>query len=307
MFKVGILGASSPQAGEIIRILINHPEIEIISLYAPNFLGRNVSSVHHGLIGEQSLTFSDKVNLEDIDLLFITEKSEVSQKVLEQLDSLEDLYLISLSRDFIPDNLLSEFEIGLSEINRKALVRGAKRAWLPSPAVVSSLVALVPLAQYMLLNSDIGIEISLPSDLKEVDVEKEARFMSDVLKDNQASFGGKLNLNYNTGDSERSQSIIISLKSSLPLEEIEKVYDQIYDDHNFAFLTLNDISTREVEGTQKIVMKLEKPSPDILNIHVVSDARLRGGAGDAIHVMNLFFGLHEKTGLNLKPSRFSNF
>ena len=307
MFKVGILGASSPQAGEIIRILINHPEIEIISLYAPNFLGRNVSSVHHGLIGEQSLTFSDKVNLEDINLLFITEKSEVSQKVLEQLDSLEDLYLISLSRDFIPDNLLAEFEIGLSEINRKALVRGAKRAWLPSPAVVSSLVALVPLAQYMLLNSDIGIEISLPSDLKGVDVEKEARFMSDVLKDNQASFGGKINLNYNTADSERSQSIIISLKSSLPLEEIEKVYDQIYDDHNFAFLTLNDISTREVEGTQKIVMKLEKPSPDILNIHIVSDARLRGGAGDAIHVMNLFFGLHEKTGLNLKPSRFSNF
>ena len=307
MFKVGILGASSPQAGEIIRILINHPEIEIISLYAPNFLGRNVSSVHHGLIGEQSLTFSDKVNLEDIDLLFITEKSEVSQKVLEQLDSLEDLYLISLSRDFIPDNLLAEFEIGLSEINRKALVRGAKRAWLPSPAVVSSLVALVPLAQYMLLNSDIEIEISLPSDLKGVDVEKEARFMSDVLKDNQASFGGKINLNYNIGDSERSQSIIISLKSSLPLEEIEKVYDQIYDDHNFAFLTLNDISTREVEGTQKIVMKLEKPSPDILNIHIVSDARLRGGAGDAIHVMNLFFGLHEKTGLNLKPSRFSNF
>lgn len=303
MYKVGILGADTLQAGELIRLLIHHPEIEIGSLFAPALLGRNITSVHHGFIGETSLAFTDKIDLSDIDLLFVIQDSEISKKIISQINNFENLFLIVFSKDLLPDKLEEKFETGLSEINRKALVRGAKNAYLLSPSIVPTLIALVPLAHFMLLNSDIKIKVELPSDLREEDLLEQQQILGDILKKNQASFTGKVFLTYSQNyNSERASITHISINSTLPIDEIERVYEQIYDDHNFVFSSLNDVEPHEVEGTQKVVIYLDKPDHETLTLKVVADARLRGGAGDAIHVMNLFFSLYEKTGLHLKPS-----
>ena len=94
---------------------------------------------------------------------------------------------------------------------------------------------------------------------------------------------------------------------SLSLEEIEKIYEGIYDDHNFTFITHSStISIKEVEGNQKCIITLSKPTADKILISAIWDGRMRGGAGDGVHIMNLMKGLYEKTGLSLKTSSYDS-
>lgn len=305
MVKVGILNAEKPLAGEVIRILINHPETELTRFVAPAYNGRSIASVHHGLIGEDSFNFTAEVPTDEIDFLIALNPDPYVISILEQVKDDEDKKLVSL---FLPSEGDNEdnYEIGLSEINRKNLVRGARKAYVASPSVVASLVALSPLADFMLLNDDINIKVSLPKDIVEsLNIEEDRNLLEKIIKYRQPSFSSRINLEVMSNkDSERESSSRITFKSSLPIEEFEKIYDGVYDDHNFTFMTHGELNLKEVEGTQKIIMRLEKPDPENLEIDIINDARMRGGAGDIVHVLNLFFGLHEKTGLSLKPSRF---
>lgn len=324
MVKVGIIGADLPISGELIRLLAFHPETDIISLYAPEKQGRNVASIHHGLIGENTFYFSDKINLSDLDVLFIFEKSEISEIIIKNQGDTENLKIVALW-DVMPEELIltgksevnpnSEvecgqqagvFEEGLSEINRKALVRGANKAYLLPALIVPSLITLVPLAHYLLLNSEIEIEITAPEDILRItDITRTEELLCSLLKKRQSSFNGAINLQIKElKEGDRNIITKISLKNGMILEDIEKIYDQIYDDHNFSFLSRNKINEKEVTGTQKTIFYLDKPDKDKLDITVFADTRMRGGAGDAVHVMNLFFGLHEKTGLELKASSY---
>ena len=126
------------------------------------------------------------------------------------------------------------------------------------------------------------------------------------IQKRQSSFNQIIDLQVSPSKSIRQTTTTIMVNNTLPLEEIEKIFDSTYDDHNFTFLSRAKTSPIEVEGTQKVVISLDKPTEDYLKINIVSDGRLRGGAGDVVHVMNLFYGLHEKTGLNLKASNYFN-
>lgn len=301
MVRVAILNADTPIAGEVIRLLVHHPETELVSLLSLKNIGRPVNLVHHGFIGEQNMLFSDKINIEDIDLLIIPEESTLAENIILNNTNNEDLKIISLLQKSIPEG----WELGLSEVNRKALVRGAKRALIPSPSVASILIALIPLAKFLLLNSDIDIEVTLPQEIRNsLNENQEAEIIRESINLTQTSFRGKINLKLTGDNNERSAKSRIIIKNFLPIEEIERIYEEIYDDHNFTFLTNIEISSKEVEGTHKNIIRLNKPDADTLEINTFFDARMRGGAGEIVHVLNLFFGLHEKTGLDLKPSRF---
>lgn len=306
MVKVGIVGADTPLAGEIIRILCHHPETEMVSLFAPSLSGRSVSSLHHGLIGEVNLNFTEKFNLDNLDVVILAEKTEFAESILNSPPKEDGYKVISIFPPALEKEGKDTVEIGLSEINRKALVRGADKAFIPSPLIVPSLIALSPLASFLLLNSDIDIEIKVPSGRIGKDrLVNEENLMQRLLMERQSSFTNRLRINVlENPDYVRGMSTEIAMKNSLPIDEIEKIYEQTYDDHNFSFLSHNEVATKEVEGTQKVVFSLEKPDADTLIIHLVSDIWMRGGAGDVIHVLNLFFGLHEKTGLHLKVSQY---
>lgn len=306
MIKVGIIGADLPIVGEIIRILVNHPETEIVSLISPSHTGRAVSALHHGLIGETQLFFSDKIDTENIDFLIIANSYLLGKDYVDKVLQNENLKVVFSNSGKSEIDYFENFEIGLSEINRKALVRGARAAYIPSTAIIPSFIALSPLAQFLLLNSDINIAVNMPHDIAIlIDEVKESEKIKKYLQTKQTSFNGNVNLKV-SGDhfTERGSTTTITLASNLALSEIEKIYQDIYDDHNFTFLINGEVKSKEVEGTQKVIMSLKKPDPETLIIEVVEDARLRGGAGDIVHVMNLFFGLHEKTGLHLKASSF---
>lgn len=325
MIKIAILDADTPIAGETIRILVHHPEADLVNLYAPGFTGRNVATIHHGLIGEPTYIFSDKIDTTDIDVAVITEKVSLPSGIIETLLKSEDLKVITLDKSLYKSTDILP-AIGISEINRKAIVRGAKKVYVPSPLTSSTLIALVPLARYMLLNSYINITSVMPKDIKDgIKLDKELETLEEALKQAQISFNQNININlknwedltqqdycveYSTSkesrgiSSDRAILTQITLESNLSLDEIENIYNNIYDDHNFSFISHNSPNYKEVEGTHKTVIYLDKPDDSTLKIDVLADARLRGGAGDIVHLINLLFGLHEKTGLHLKPSVF---
>lgn len=307
MIKIGIVGADSPQAGELLRILVNHPEVDIVSLYAPGMAGREISSCHHGFIGERALTFTDKLNPSKLNAVFITDDSDMGRNIVDRLEEWPELRIINLSPSRFENWENSDMEYGLSEINRKPLVRGAKTAILPSAAAAVALIALYPLASNLLLASDIDIEISAPASLQSPDSKHIAAEISRQLKKYQTGFEGNVNVRFSKGNSARGIHAKVSMKCPLSAMEVDKFFEAIYDDHNFTFMTMEQVDEKEVEGTQKCVVSFCKPGAGLLEINAVADAFMRGGAGDAVHMLNLLFALHEKVGLHLKSSVFGDF
>ena len=289
MIKAAVVGADSRIAGELIRILTGHPDVEMVCLYAPSLSGHPVSETHHGLIGAGKLVFTD---------------SDFGKSVVASLDG-DNPRLVVIgnvcSRIDPPEGI----EYGLSEINRKALVRGASRAVVPSLPASAALIALYPLATNLLLGSDIHIKALCDGCMAAVfNPSVSAMEISRRLSLVQASFDGNVSLDVDAGGAPRQFSLQMKIRCALPMEEILKLYDSIYDDHNFTYVVTYPVDYREVAGTDRCIVSLSKSDEDSLRISVEVDAALRGGAGEAVHLMNLLFGLHEKTGLDLKASTF---
>lgn len=306
MIKVGIVGADSLQAGELLRILVNHPEVDIVSLYSPGMAGRDISCCHHGFIGERTLTFTDRINPAKLNAVFITDDSEMGRQIVDRLKDWPELRVINLSPSRFEYWENSDMEYGLSEINRKPLVRGAKTAIIPSSAASVALIALYPLAANLLISSDIDIEVTIPVSLSAPDANQIEKEIIRQLKKYQNSFENNVEVRFKKGSSARGIRVRISMKSPLSALEVDKIFEAIYNDHNFTFMTMEDVAEKEVEGTQKCVISFCKPGAGLIEINAVADAFMRGGAGDAVHMLNLLFALHEKVGLHLKSSVFGD-
>lgn len=307
MIKVGLIGASSPDAGELIRILINHPDVELMTAYDPNYKGRRLSSVHHGLIGETELEFTDELELDRLNLVFICERTESGGIDLTQLLSEcdEELRIIDLSSDYYPDYEAKGFVYGLSETHRKPLVRGAKYSLLPSACASVALISLQPLVlQHQLLDKALKITYVGDFETDEWDeillgkeLSQQLRAMTDADYELQFEFESDNTMG-------RTIRMKISTESETPLDDVEKIYEDIYDDHTLTYIVGEPAKAKEVEGTDKCLISLTKSEEGMLQIDSVVDGKLRGGAGEAVHVMNLLFGLQERTGLNLKASNY---
>lgn len=300
MIKAAITGADTPQAGELIRILVNHPEVILTHLSAPGREGISVTDIHHGLIGETNLKFSGPLpSTPDCSVVFICGNSMTAAEFSALQFAHPDIRTIIV--DEIPglDYERSGVVYGLPEINRKPLVRGAVSARVPAPAASATLVPLYPLALHMLLNDSLRISIATPEPTNQYDKNRTTREINDALTATQRSFENGSNIEFNSNGSDRLLEVCIDLSCPVTLEQIMEIYE-IYDDHNFAFPLIRKFSDKETIGTNKCVFSLQKPDDSSLRIVARTDAAMRGGAGEAVHIMNLLFGLHEKTGITLK-------
>ena len=304
MIKVGILGAETKEAGDLIRLLLHHPEVDLISVFAPSFRGQSLSSVHRGLVGETEMRFSDQVNLEELDVVFVSRPSSILPLLPPVKELPQDLRVILLDSEKagdLPEPFNSrEYVPAVSEMFRKPLVRGASASRnLPSPVSVA-LIVLFPLALHLLLNDDLKIRVLLPeyqSDAYQVSDMK--GMLEDILHSTQLSFTRIESMEVNSSKAMRALSVEAEFPCAVSESEIERIYEEMYDDHNFTFLVKTDAQPTEVAGTQKCLISISKPTEGSIRIKGVADAVMRGGAGDAIHAMNLLFGLFEKTGLSL--------
>lgn len=308
MIKIGIIGADKPDAGELLRLLLNHPEVEVETLFSPSLSGRQVSSCHHGFIGERIMNFTDRLDLSKLDVIFIADDSQTGRNVIEKALEMEQLRVIDLSPGRFDDWSTMEMEYGLSEINRKPLVRGARMAIVPTPIASLALIALHPLATNLLLPSEISLTVVVPEGVaKLIEPKKVSEEIIRQLKHAQKSFDGNINMRIIPEGSGRTMKVIATMACPLAIAEIDRIFNSIYDDHSFAFTSLSKVGGEEVEGTQKCIVSFCKPGAGLIEIEAVGDCHMRGGAGDALHAMNLLFALHEKVGLNLKASRFGDY
>lgn len=300
MIKVGIAGADNPVAGELIRILVNHPDVDIRTLYAPACKGRGAESVHHGLIGEQKLTFSDAIDPAALDFLFILDRA-VDPAALP-----EELMWVEMSGRTISE-MPEDIVYGLSEAFRKPLVRGARHAFIPNPVASAALIAINPLALNLLVGDDLKIDVTVPAGPSEqatdAVLKEAADELAKVLPLIQNSFSGRIACEAKgETESRRAMRVAATICCGMDISEIVPLFENVYDDHNFTFLTNAIVSDKEVEGTNKCILRLTRPDFSTLRVEALVDPSMRGGAGEAVHVLNLLCGLHEKTGLALKSA-----
>lgn len=304
MIHVGLLGAGTPMSGELIRILAMHPDVELEAAQARGLEGSALTEVHHGLIGETDLKITSSIDYTKCDVIFIDAPTLPAAELTKLRLSRPDLKIIMLNAPSGFDPEKNGFVYGIPEINRKLLVRGATAATVPAPFASMALVALFPFASNLLLTGDVTIEISAPeaiiaeSDAAEVNKEIET-----ALRGVQLSFAGDIDIKVTPSDARRSTLMTLRFDCPLDLEQTLKLYD-CYEDHRFSFVTTSKIGVSEVAGTNKCVVSVSKPDAGSVLLETAADCRLRGGAGEAVHIMNLMFGLHEKTGLNLKAIDF---
>lgn len=321
MIKAGIIEGTGYKAGELLRLLVNHPDVNIKWISSQELGGMPVTSYHRGLIGETELQFADCLKFDEVDVIFICSPA----KNFDFADVPENVKIIDMTdaqlNDASLDDTLSDALVyALPEHSRKALVRGATRAMLPNEVASIIELSLLPLAEHMLLNNDIHSTVvsgsteandtlnesihsertdnvavsSLLDHSAKIEIDK-------FLKETQPSWQSDFHLLSITGDFTRGILAVTYLDCPVELSEIRKLYEETYSDHNFTFICDHKPDLKDVVNTNKCLIYLQK-SGDTLAVVTVLDNLLKGSAGNAVHTMNLLFGLHERTGLNLKAS-----
>lgn len=307
MIKVGITGGHTPLAAELLRILVNHPDVEIISVHSPQNAGKPVATVHHGFIGERRLLFTSNFDASNLDVVFIIDPIHSSFEWRQLMVENPGLKMIVHgSCSTLTESLDTPPLFGLSEINRKGLVRGARVASLPDPVSSLAMIALYPLASHLMVPNQLSLNISLPGTMLPHGISAED-IHGEIIKNlalTQSSFTGSLPIEYADSGRQRGMSVEFSIPGDTPLDELFKLYDSIYDDHNFTFMVPFDVDYDEVEGTNKCIITISKPDNDTIRIRGVADAYMRGNAAEAVHIMNLMSGLFEKTGLTFKTTNY---
>lgn len=302
MIKVGIAGADTRMAGELIRILVNHPDVELISLCAPGKKGIRVDKIHHGLVGECNLIFDDLMDPEKLDVVFIDAHSAPADYYRGDSLSDSELHVIDMSHGPVPV-ADSERVYALSEINRKTLVHGAHRAVVPRSISGISLLALLPLAEHMMLPQQIELKVTAPADITVNEkLEMASREIEYWLSQLQTSFDGSVKLTTETQtDSARGIRVEANVPLKSDIEMVKQMYEERFSDHTLTYVCDFPMDYKQVEGTDKCIIRVSADKePEKLKVEAVADCRMRGGAGDAVHAMNLMFGLIETTGLRLK-------
>ncbi|MBN1462084.1 MAG: N-acetyl-gamma-glutamyl-phosphate reductase [Paludibacteraceae bacterium] len=322
MKKVGIIGGAGYTAGELIRILINHPEVVIHFVHSNSNAGNKIYTVHSGLIGDTELVFTDQLPLNEIDVLFFCTAHGDTKKFIDAHPIPKGLKLIDLSTDYRKESAEHEFVYGLPELN-KIRIQKAERVANPGCFATAIQLALLPLAKAQLLKKEVHINavtgstgagqkptetshFSWRNDNLSVYKAFEHQHLAEIsrsIKQLQTDFSADINFIPLRGNFSRGIFVTAYTDCDLSLEEAKKLYRNFYADACFTFVTDKNIDLKQVVNTNKGLLYLEKHGNKLLIISVV-DNLLKGASGQAVQNMNLLFGWDEKAGLNLKSIAF---
>lgn len=316
MIKVGIVGCGNLPAAELVRVLINHPDVELKWVQADGKQGTRIDRLVPGIIGECDLTAVAEGPLDAVDLVYLCgNRAEVSSR-LSRLDVPDGVRVIDLSGSHNQDHGEDKpWTYGLSEMQRRVLVHEARQVTVPGNAATASLLALMPMARNLLLNNPLDLHVAMGQSAFTDDgmtlggmtaadwAKDQQREVALALKQCQPNFNQPVTMTVTPLAERRTLTVAARFKCDLDGEMIKQLYEQYYDDHNFVFIVNRPIVAADVENTNKCLLYLDKNEQSgELTVHAVMDVLLKGSAGNAVHVMNLLFGLHEKVGLALKAT-----
>ena len=325
MIKAGIIGGAGYTSGELLRILSNHPNVEIDFVFSTSQAGKPLTNAHPDLIGELDLLFTDTINPE-VNVVFLCLGHGKSKAFLEQNQFASHTTIIDLSNDFRLQNdkeFQSEnFVYGLPELN-KTEVSTAKYIANPGCFATAIQLALLPLASQNLLQNDVHINAvtgSTGAGVQPTETSHHSWRNSNIshykafehqhlaeIKESvnqlQNNFQSDILFIPNRGEFTRGIFATLYTKTDKKLEELIEIYQNFYKSHPFTFVSSENINLKMAVQTNKCIISLEKKGDYVLVTSVI-DNLLKGASGQAIQNMNLMFGLEETTGLKLKPSGF---
>ena len=325
MIKAGIIGGTGYAAGELLRLLVHHPETEIQFVYSTSKAGKAITSVHTDLIGDIDAPFSSEVD-SNIDVLFLCMGHGNSRNFLNENSIPEKVPIIDLSRDFriAPDQSYGSrtFVYGLPELHKEA-IKEAHNIANPGCFATSLQMTLLPLAKAGLLNNDVhlngitgstgaGSSLSPTTHFSwrsgNVSIYKPLQHqhigeIRQKLQELDPDFDRELNFIPMRGDFTRGIFISAYTDFDKTEEEAKKIFQQFYEDAAYVHISDPPLNLKQAVNTNKCLLHLQKQDGKLL-VTSILDNLLKGASGQAVQNMNLMFGFEETTGLQLKPSHF---
>lgn len=322
MIKAGIIGGAGYTAGELLRLLINHPEVEITFVNSSSNAGNPIVDVHEGLVGETDIVFTDQLPLEQIDVLFFCTAHGDTRKFMESHVLPEGLKVVDLSMDYRIEGPEHQFVYGLPELNKER-IKVAEYIANPGCFATCIQLALLPLAKNQMIHENVMVNAITGSTGAGVKPGATSHFswrnnnmsiykpfahqhVSEIkqsLRQLQCSFNSDIDFIPYRGDFARGIFATIVLHSKVSEENIIRMFTEFYADAPFVHVTEKNLDLKQVVNTNKCLIHIEKHEDKLLIISCV-DNLLKGASGQAVQNMNLLFGLDETSGLRLKPSAF---
>ena len=330
MIKAGIIGGAGYTGGELLRILINHPEVEISFIHSNSNAGNLIYDVHTDLLGDTDLKFTDQLS-QDIHVLFFCVGHGDARKFLTDNPINDNIKIIDLSQDFrLAANSQfnsKKFVYGLPELNRDS-IKTANNIANPGCFATCIQMGLLPLGKAGLLNGEVHINATTGSTGAGQGLSTTSHFswrnnnlsiykafehqhlneIGESLNALQPASSSPItqeNLSFipQRGDFTRGILAVQYLDCDLSLAEAQQLFEDFYAQHPFTHISKTNVHLKQVVNTNKCLIYLEKHGNKLMVTSII-DNLLKGASGQAVQNMNLLFGLPENMGLRLKASAF---
>ncbi len=320
--RIGILGGAGYTAGELIRLLLNHPLAEIAFVNSESNAGNLLTDVHAGLYGDTDLRFTSDMPLHEVDVLFFCFGHGKSAQFLQEHAVPANVKIIDLAQDFRLAAPGNDYVYGLPEINREAICNAQH---LANPGCFATCIqlGLLPAAAMKLINDDVPVNAITGStgagqkpgatthfswrnnnmSVYKPFTHQHVPEIRQSLTQVQGSLTADIDFIPYRGDFARGIFATSVVKTSMPVEQIIEGYKAFYADATFTHYVDKAIDMKQVVNTNKCLVHCEKYGNKLLITSCI-DNLLKGAVGQAVQNMNLMFALPESAGLNLKPSAF---
>ena len=321
MIKVGILGAAGYTGGELIRLLLNHPEAEIVFANSESNAGNLVSDVHEGLLGDTELRFTDEMPFDHVDLVFFCFGHGKSEAFLKEHTIPENVKIIDLAQDFRIKGS-HDYVYGLPEINKEQ-IQQAQHLANPGCFATAIQLALLPAAMLHLLKEDVAVNAITGSTgagqkpgatthfswrVDNLSIYKpfQHQHIAEIrqsLTQEQGYLDASIDFIPYRGNFARGIFCTAVIKTDAPASDVIAAYKEYYRNAAFTHYSDKAIDLKQVVNTNKALVHVDGFEGKILVTSCI-DNLLKGAVGQAVQNMNLMFGLDETTGLKLKASAF---
>ena len=322
--RIGIIGGAGYTGGELIRLLINHPNANIQFVHSKSNAGQPVYKVHTDLLGSTEMVFAENIS-QEIDVLFLCLGHGESARFLQDTTLNSKIKIIDLANDFRlkKDATIGQrhFTYGLPELNREE-IRHAGNIANPGCFATAIQLGLLPLAAAGKLgevyttgitgSTGAGQSLSSTSHFSwranniqayKTLTHQHLGEIHQSLQQLQPNERAEVSFVPWRGDFTRGIFISSTVKSTLPLEETVALYKAFYNHHPFTTVSDQQIHLKQVVNTNKCLIHLEQENNRLV-VHSAIDNLLKGASGQAVQNMNILAGLEETTGLLLKPIAF---
>lgn len=322
MVRVGILGAAGYTGGELIRLLLNHPEAEIVFANSESNAGNPVADVHEGLYGDTELCFTSEMPFDSVDVVFFCFGHGKSEAFLNEHSIPENVKIVDLAQDFRLEAPDHDYVYGLPEINKERI---AKAQHVANPGCFATCIqlGLFPAASMGLIKGSVAVNAITGStgagqkatatthfswrnnnmSIYKAFTHQHVPEIRQSLRQVQGHLDADIDFIPYRGDFSRGIFATEVIKTDRPLEEIVEAYKAFYRDARFTHYVDKAIDMKQVVNTNKALVHCDKYGDKLLVTSTI-DNLLKGAVGQAVQNMNIMFGLDEATGLNLKSSAF---